>query len=197
MTEEMKNKLQTTQRRMLRMTMQTKRKAKQGVAAAHAANVDDIADDEAHDPESEPEADTTEANLQDSSEQEEGSYDADCNPSLNSVPQHDETTEDELEPCVEYVVRTTHTADDLLTIFGITPWIARQSRPHWKPNTTTTAGQGSFQSGAISTKQKGCRKRGRPAKKVGRRHHFQSATKESVWRQQRTHKRIDLAHCGI
>ena len=40
----MKNKFQTTQRRMMRMIIQTKRKTGKGHAAAHAASVDDTAD---------------------------------------------------------------------------------------------------------------------------------------------------------
>ena len=46
--------------------------------------------------------------------------------SFNSVPQDDETTEDEPEPWVDCVVCTTHKADDLLAARGITPRILRQ-----------------------------------------------------------------------
>ena len=49
MTEEMRKKRQTIQRRMLMMIIQTKRHAKQGIADAFAANVDDVADDVADD----------------------------------------------------------------------------------------------------------------------------------------------------
>ena len=42
-TEEMKKELQTTQRRMMRMIIQTNRKTGKCPVAAHAASVDDIA----------------------------------------------------------------------------------------------------------------------------------------------------------
>ena len=76
MTEEMKKKLQTTQRRMMRMIMLTTRKSGKRLAAAHAAYVDEIADGELHDPDSEPENDTTDANPQDLNEQEQSSHDS-------------------------------------------------------------------------------------------------------------------------
>ena len=59
MTEEMMKKLQTTQRRMIRMII---------------------------DPGSDQEEDTTEANPQDTNEQEESNQDADSIPSFDSVP---------------------------------------------------------------------------------------------------------------
>ena len=65
MAEEMRKKLQTTQRRMMRMIIQTKRKPGKCRAASHAASVDDIADDELHDPDSESENETTEPNPKD------------------------------------------------------------------------------------------------------------------------------------
>ena len=71
---------------MLRMIIQKRRKVEKGTAAAHAANVDDVANDKPHDPDSEPEEDKTKATLH-PSEQEESSLDADSKPSLTSVPQ--------------------------------------------------------------------------------------------------------------
>ena len=65
MTEDMKKKLQTIQWRMMRMIMQTKRKSGKRPAAAHAANVEEVADDEPHDADYEPEEDTTEISPQD------------------------------------------------------------------------------------------------------------------------------------
>ena len=52
---EMKKRLQTTQRRrIMRMITQTKRTSKNRSAVAHAANVDQVADDEPFDPASVP-----------------------------------------------------------------------------------------------------------------------------------------------
>ena len=67
---------------MMRMITQTKREAGTCLAAAHAANVDKVAGDEPHDPDSESEDDTTEPDLQYPNEQEESSHDADSNPSF-------------------------------------------------------------------------------------------------------------------
>ena len=72
-TEEVKEEVGKTQRRMLKMSIQRKIKAKRGVAAAQAANVDDAVDD----PDSEAEKDTTERNLQDPNDQDESSHDVD------------------------------------------------------------------------------------------------------------------------
>ena len=58
MTAEMKKKLQTTQRRMMRLIMQTKRHTGINCAVAHAASV--TADVEPHDPDSEQGSDATE-----------------------------------------------------------------------------------------------------------------------------------------
>ena len=63
MTEEMKNKLQTTQRRIVD-DHTAEEKSGTCPAATHAASVDDIADGEPH-PDSEPENDTTEPSRQD------------------------------------------------------------------------------------------------------------------------------------
>ena len=85
---------------------------------------------EPHDPEGEQEDDTTEPNFQDPNEHEECGHDADSNPSFDEVP-HDEP-EDELESWVDFKVRATHKADDLLAALGITSWILEKSRIHWK-----------------------------------------------------------------
>ena len=180
MTEDVKKKLQTTQRRMLRMIVQTERKAQKGTAAAHAANLDDV---ESHLPVSEPDEDTTEGNVQDSNEQEESSHDADSNPSFNSLPQDDETTEDELEPWVDKwcAQATRQTAlPQPRSRRGSSDRAERSgSKPEGLPNISATDGQGliSKWSPATSTKQEGCRKRGRPAKNMGRRLQLPSTTK--------------------
>ena len=57
-----------------------------------------------HDSASEPEEDTTEAKQQDRTAQEGSGQDANSNPCFDSAPQDD--LEDELEPWVDYMVRT-------------------------------------------------------------------------------------------
>ena len=84
------------------------------------------------------------------------------------MPQDDETTVDDLEPRVDYIVCATHKADDLMGARRITPWIVRQQNAmeaiiaehrgdrwtrlilKWSP--------------VISTKQKEYQKRGRTAR---------------------------------
>ena len=100
----------TTQRRMMRMIIQTKRKTGEGRAAVRAASVDDTADVEPHDPDSEPVEDTTEHNNQDLNEHAESSHDADSNPCFDEITE--DNPEDELEPWVDYITRATHKADD-------------------------------------------------------------------------------------
>ena len=109
------------------MIIQTTRKKGKCLAAAHAASVDDIADGESHDPDIEPEDDTTEPNHQGFNEHEEISHDS--NPCVDEVPHND--PEDELEAWVYYMVCATHKADDLLAVKGITSWILRKSRIYW------------------------------------------------------------------
>ena len=75
MTVGMKKSLQTAERRMM-IVMQVKRKSGKCFAAAHAAIVDEIAGVEPHDPDSEPEEDTTEPNPEDLNELAESSHDA-------------------------------------------------------------------------------------------------------------------------
>ena len=94
-----------------------------------AAHVDEFADDEPHDPDSEPEEDTTEANPQDPHEQEESNRDFDSNLFFDGVPKDE--SEDEVEPWVDYICAT-HKADDFLTTGGITSWTLGRSRLYWK-----------------------------------------------------------------
>ena len=81
----MKKKLQTTQRRMMRIITQTKRGTGKGHAASLAASVEDTADVKLHDPDSEPVDDTTEHNNQNFNEHEESSHDADSNPCFDEI----------------------------------------------------------------------------------------------------------------
>ena len=103
MTEEMKKKLQTTQRRMMRIIIQTLR----NTCKSHI---------ELHDPNSAP-VDDTECDIQDLNQHEESSHDADNNPCFDEIPE--DNPEDELEPWVDYNMRGTHKADDLLAVNGI------------------------------------------------------------------------------
>ena len=64
--------------------------------SSHATSVDDTADGEPHDPDSDLEDDTTEPNPQDLNEQEQSSHDADSNSSFDEVT--NEEPEDKLEP---------------------------------------------------------------------------------------------------
>ena len=75
-------------------------------AAAHAANVDEVADDKPHDSDREQEQDMTETSPQKPDEKEENSQDADSTSSFDNEPQED--LEDELEPRVKCTVRATH-----------------------------------------------------------------------------------------
>ena len=100
MTEELKKKLQTSQRRMMRMIIQAKRQVGRSYAAAQFASetVDVTTDAELHDPISEPEDDTTEHNHQDPNEHEESSHDADSNSWFDEIPK--DNPEDELDRTV-------------------------------------------------------------------------------------------------
>ena len=118
-------KRQTTQRRMMRMIVQTERQVDTSYAAVQITSASDVtADAEPHDPYSEQGDDTTEHNNQDLNDQEESSHDADSNPCFDEIPEAN--PEDELEPWVDYAKTTTHNADDLLTVNRITSWILRQ-----------------------------------------------------------------------
>ena len=114
-TQEMKKKLQTKQRRMTRMIIQTKRKTGKSWAAAHAASVVVTADD----------------------------------PTVNRG--------------------TTRLGTDLLAASGITSWILRQSLIYWRQARMIAKHHESKLVSnckpAISTKQEGYRKQGRPAKR--------------------------------
>ena len=111
MTEDVKKKkkLQTTQRRIVRMIIQTKRQAGTSCAVAQAASasVDVIADAELHVPFSEQGDDMTEHNNQEPNEHEESSHDADSNPCFDEIP--DDNPEDELQQ-----KRSPYKADDRL-----------------------------------------------------------------------------------
>ena len=131
MTAEMKKKLQTTQRRMMRMIKQTKRKTGKCHPAAHAASVDDTADGELHHSDSEAVEDTIGHNQQDLHEHEESSHDADSNTCFDEISEDD--PEDELEPWVGYITRAMHEADVLSAPSGITSWIFRQNQIYWRP----------------------------------------------------------------
>ena len=113
MTQEMKKKLKTT------TTTDDQDNQKTKSAVAHDADVDEVADDEPHNPQHEGERDTVGINLQDS------------NPSSDSVPKVE--LEDEREPWVDHIARATHNADDLLAANGITSCIPRHSRIYWEP----------------------------------------------------------------
>ena len=74
--------------------------------------------------------DTTEANLQNLSEHDESSHDADSNPCFDEIPE--DNPEDELEPWVDCRERATYKADDLPAANRITSWILRQSQIYWR-----------------------------------------------------------------
>ena len=93
------NELQTAQRRMIRVIIQTNRYRGKGHAVAHSASVDDIADGEHHDPDSERVDATTQHHNPDPNEHEESSHDADSNPWF------DESSEDYPEDKLERWVR--------------------------------------------------------------------------------------------
>ena len=100
----------------------------------------------------------------------------------------EENPENELIPWVNYMKRITHEADDLLSASRITSWIIAKHHEdrwtklvfNWNP--------------ATSTKQKGCRKQGRPAKRWEVRLQHLLTTRQNQQRQQRPHERHDLAY---
>ena len=126
MTEEMKEKLQTTQPRMMRMTTQTKNNS----AAAHSANVDEAVDDEPRDTEIVSEEGTTEANAQDPLEKDESNQRRRQQFHL-SPKYHWANQNTNWSHALEHVVCATHAQDDLLAV-GIQSWILGQSRKSWK-----------------------------------------------------------------
>ena len=83
-----------------------------------------------------------------SSDQEESSHDADSNPSFDSVPQDE--LEDKLGPWVNYIVRATHKADNLVTANGITSRILRQSRIYWEKARTIAKHNSTWNSSGIN-----------------------------------------------
>ena len=89
-----------------------------------AASVDDTADVELHDPDSEAADDTTEH----LNEYEESSHNAESNHCFDSIS--NDNPED--EQWVDYITRATRRADDLLAASGITSWILSQSQIYWR-----------------------------------------------------------------
>ena len=55
-------------------------------------------------------------------------HDIESNVFFSSVPHDDEETDNEPERSVEHVVRANCEADDLMTVYGVKPWILRQSK---------------------------------------------------------------------
>ena len=103
MTEEMEKKLPTTQRRMTKSIIPKKEKTGECHAAAHAASVDDTADGQLHDPDSQrritrlnPTAKTS------SSRKKADTTQTAIHPSAKFLPN---SPEDELEPWVDHFVR--------------------------------------------------------------------------------------------
>ena len=122
--------------------------------------------------------------------------------SFNSVPQDDETTEDEPEPWVDCVVCTTHKADDLLAARGITPRILRQKNvletsqnDCHTPRRPLDKAHFKVEYSHINQTERISETQGRPSQHVGR-HELLCTTQKSARRQQRSHKRPDLAHYG-
>ena len=74
------------------MIVQTNRMSKRCSAAAHAANVDEVAEVEPDDPDCEPEQGTSETNPQDPDEQKVSSQDADSKKTWNMNCSHRLTT---------------------------------------------------------------------------------------------------------
>ena len=197
MTEDMKQKLRTTQRRMMRMIIQTKRhKQSKSCAAAHAASVDVTADVEPHDPDSEQGDDTSEHNNQDLNEHAESSHDADSNRCLDEISE--DSPEDELEPWVDYITRATHKADDLSAASGITSWILRQSKICWRQASMIATHHEDRWTKLLSNINQAKRvpQTMKTGHEVGRRPRRLLTTRQIHQRQQRSYERHDLAYHG-
>ena len=151
MKEEMKKKLQTSQRRMMRMILQTNRKSGKCHAVAQDANAGDAADDEPHEG-------TTEANPQDPNDSKESNQDTDCNPrhlpSLKSVPHEDEATEDEPEPWSAQPMRHT------------TCWKQMRSRRGSSDTNSSPTGTQRYQPNTTVSESR------KTGQEMGRRHQF-------------------------
>ena len=102
-------------------------------------------------------------------------HDADSN-SFHEVP--NEEPEDELEPWVD-CMRAPHKAEDLLAANGITSWILRQSRIHWK---LTPTGIQRHQPSRKGTRGKEDRPRDG------------ETTSTHTYKQPESHERHDLVH---
>ena len=112
MAEEMKKKLQTTQRRMMRMIIQTKRQAGKSCAAARAASVDVTADVGPTTPTVHWGTTRLSTTTKTSTSTKKSSHNADSNPCFDEIPE--DNPEDELEPWVDCLTRASRKADDLI-----------------------------------------------------------------------------------
>ena len=182
------------------MIIQTNRKTGTGHAAAHAASVDDTADVEPCDPDSEL-VDTTEHINQDLNKHEESSHDADSDPCFDDISE--DNAEDELEPWVDYITRATHKADNLLTASGITLWILRQKQTYWrqarmfaKHHEDRWTNLVHNWNPAVSTKRKGVPETRKTGQEMGRRPQHPLVARRIQQRQHRSDERHDLAHYG-
>ena len=166
MAEEMKNKLESRERRMMRTILQPKRKSitypqqhtprpsKKSTTTNH------------HDPEHELEEDTTEIKPQNPNLQEESNQAADSSLSYDGVLQGE--TEDELEPWVDFTVRPTHKAFVLLAANGVTAGSFLMEHHHERRWTKLISNWNP----SISTKQKRYLTQGRPRQEMERRNQF-------------------------
>ena len=191
MTEEMKEKLQTTQRRMMRMITQTKNNS----AAAHSVNVDEAVDDEPRDTESVSEEGTSEANPQDPLEKDESNQDADSKSIFRQVPLGH--SEHELEPWDYKRCARKPRRRRLVGSSWILSWILGQSWMSWKQAGMIAEHHDGrwtktdLENTATPAKQKGYQRRGSAAKRWKDDHNlYIQPTK--IQRQQRSHERHDL-----
>ena len=133
--------------------------------------------------------------------EQESNQDADSNTSFDRAPPDD--LEHELEVRADNMALATREADDLLATDGITPWILRHSRMYWKQARAIPKHQDgrwtkviSKWSPAISAKQKGYRKQGRPAKRWEDDITLHLLPTKIHTDKKRSHERHDLAHRG-
>ena len=121
MTEEIQKNLQTTQRRMMRMIIQTKRITGKGHADAHAASGEDTAGVEPHDPT----ANRRTAAKTSTSTKKAATTQAATPASMKSQKTIQQTSQNRGSDCV---TTATHKADDLSAANGMTSWILRHSQ---------------------------------------------------------------------
>ena len=134
-------------------------------------------------------------------EHEESSHDAESNPCFDEIS--DDDLEEELEPWVDYTVRATHKADDLLAASRITSWILRQSKVYWKQARMLAEHHEdrwtklvSNWNSALSKKQTGEPETTKTGQEVGRRHQHLLTHRQIQQRQPRSLERRDLARLG-